>query len=263
MNIIGQEKLLNKLNTYSVLTMPRTIMFIGPHGCGKHLVSKYLADKVGFDLLEPEVDVLTPEFLIELSQKTVPTFCIIDLTKFTEKQQNQFLKFIEEPTESIYIILLAESEANVLPTILGRSIKFIFEDYAKEQLKEFSFLTSVTDDRFFEICKTPGQLANINDAIFKELCSLCEAILQKVHDKRYAEVLTIMARLNTKGVYDKIDFQLFLAALQYFAFQDFVDNKTKQSFDIYLLTKDYQKKTVKNIENLILGFLTELWKITR
>ena len=61
---------------------------------------------------------------------------LIDLNDFTEKQQNQFLKLIEEPSVNVYIALIAESEIGILDTILNRCIKYRLEPYTKAQLQE-------------------------------------------------------------------------------------------------------------------------------
>ena len=43
MHIIGQTKLLSKIDTMEYL--PKTLMFLGPTGCGKHTIAKYTAEK--------------------------------------------------------------------------------------------------------------------------------------------------------------------------------------------------------------------------
>ena len=53
MNIIGQTKLLSKINAMEYL--PKTLMFLGPAGCGKHTIAKYTAEKFGLDFVEIEL----------------------------------------------------------------------------------------------------------------------------------------------------------------------------------------------------------------
>ena len=49
-NIIGQEKLVARIATYySTQFLPKTLMFLGPTGCGKHLVAKYVAETFKLD----------------------------------------------------------------------------------------------------------------------------------------------------------------------------------------------------------------------
>ena len=116
--IIGQEKLLSIIDSYyAKQTLPKTLMFIGPSGCGKHTMTKYVAEKFELDLVEIDENV-TAEDLENYLFSTLDTMYLINLNKFSEKQQNQFLKFIEEPTKSVFITLIANSEVGVLNTVL-------------------------------------------------------------------------------------------------------------------------------------------------
>ena len=50
MNIIGQTKLLSKIDTYYTMnSLPKIMMFLGLTGCGKHLVAKYVAETFKLD----------------------------------------------------------------------------------------------------------------------------------------------------------------------------------------------------------------------
>ena len=43
--IIGQTKLLNKINALNIDSLPHSILMIGDLGCGKHTLCKYIANK--------------------------------------------------------------------------------------------------------------------------------------------------------------------------------------------------------------------------
>lgn len=264
-HIVGQTHLLEKLNSYTLQTLPKTLMFLGEEGCGKHCITEYLANKFGFDLIKIEESITTDD-LIEFNQKTVSTLYLIDLTRFTEKQQNQFLKFIEEPASSVYIVLTANSEIGVLPTILNRCVKFTFEPYTVEQLREFLFLAWVENDLFYKICRTPGKLVNVNDKIFSDLCALCTTIITKIQVASYANTLSIATKINYKDTYDKFDFNLFFDTLEYLALENYKETNQELSFKIYLITNQFKQKLLNKTvakENFMLNFLTQLWKETR
>ena len=155
--IIGQNKLVEKLKSYSFNKMPKTLLFIGDKGSGRHYISKCFAKYLMVDLVELTAQTTT-EQLIELYQTTTQKICLLDLSTVTEKQQNKYLKFIEEPTVNIRIILIAESEVGILPTILNRCIKYTLEDYSISQLKQFSWAAQLDNPLIYELCNTPGQL---------------------------------------------------------------------------------------------------------
>ena len=94
LNIIGQQKLLTAINSYTIQTLPKSLLFVGPTGCGKHTFAKYIADKFMLDFIELDAGVTCADIDYFL-HRTIDTMYLIDLSKFPEKQQNQFLKFIE------------------------------------------------------------------------------------------------------------------------------------------------------------------------
>lgn len=259
-NIVGQTKLLSIINSYNIQTLPKTQLFIGPVGCGKHTIAKYLASKFDFDLVEITNDITTAD-LDSYMYKTINTFYLIDLNKFSEKQQNQFLKFIEEPSKSVYIILITNSEVSVLNTVLNRCIKYHFEPYTKEQLEQITATT--INDIAFKIFQTPGKLLNLTEESFKALFELAEKVVLKIATVSYANALTISTKINYKDLYNKIDFNLFFDVVEYIAFEDFKNNNNKQSLKIFNITNKFKQYSVKQSfikETLMLNYLTALWE---
>lgn len=264
MNIIGQNKLLSKIdNYYTMKSLPKTLMFIGPAGCGKHLIAKYVAETFKLDYKEINEDMSNTE-LDDYLYSTLDTLYIIDLSKFSEKQQNSVLKFIEEPSKAVYIILTATSEAGILNTILNRCIKHTFEPYTKEQIEQITN-TSV-NDLAFKIFQTPGKLLNLTKGSFNDIIDLAGKTVGNIGRAEYANALVISTKINYKDLYNKIDFDLFLDAVEYLALEDYKNTANEQSFTIFKITnlfKQYatQQRLIK--ESLMLNYLTTLWEALR
>lgn len=260
-NIIGQEKLLARIATYySTQFLPKTLLFLGPTGCGKHLISKYIAEEFKLDYKEINEDVTNIE-LEDYMHSTIDTLYVIDLNKFTEKQHNIFLKAIEEPSKSVYFILTATSEAGVLPTILNRCIKYNFEPYTKEQIEQITN-TSV-NEQAFKIFQTPGKLLNLTDASFNEIIDLASKTVMNIGRAEYANALVIATKINYKDLYNKIDFDLFLDAVEYLALEDYKTTANPQSFIVFQITNKFkqyatQQRLIK--ETLMLNYITTLWE---
>lgn len=259
MNIIGQNKLLSKIGTfYTMKSLPKTLMFIGPTGCGKHLVAKYVAETFKLDYKEINEDVSSTE-LEDYLHSTIDTLYVINLNEFTEKQQNQFLKFIEEPSKSVYIILTAASEAGVLNTILNRCIKYTFEPYTKGQIEQITN-TSV-NDLAFKIFQTPGKLLNLTEQSFNDVMGLASTVVHSINRAAYPNALIVSTKINYKDLYNKIDFDLFFDAVEYLALDDYVNNKTEQSLTVFKTTNQFkQYATQQNLikEILMINYLTTL-----
>ena len=264
MQIIGQEQLLNQLNKYTLSTLPKASIFFGEPGCGKHLIGEYLANKLELKLvlIEPKV---TQEDLIEYSQNPINTLYVIDLRSVTEKQQNQFLKFVEEPANTAYFILLANSEIGVLPTLLNRCLKFYFAPYSKEQLKQITGNLYTTELPYL-ICKTPGQLENLDEDNLHYMYNTCQKFITSIKQATYANLMSVSTKINYKEEYNKFDFVLFFNMLEYVAYNEFIDNNNIEAFKIYQLTNTYKQQMFSrpiNKENYILNFLTTVWEATR
>lgn len=261
MNIIGQNKLLTIIDSYCTKhSLPKTLMFIGPEGCGKHTMAKYVAEKFELDFKEIDEDITATD-LENYLYSTIDTMYLIDLNKFSEKQQNQFLKFIEEPSKSVFITLITNSEVSVLDTVLNRSTKHYFEFYTKEQVEQITNTT--VNDLAFTIFKTPGKLLNLTDNSFQSILELATKVVHKMAYATYANALVISTKINYKDLYNKIDFYLFFDAVEYLALEDFKNTNNNQSLIVFNITNKFkQYATQANFikETLILNYLTALWE---
>ena len=258
---IGQIRLLNTLNKYNMHTLPKTMLFIGDVGCGKKTFARYLANKLSLDFVEIEESV-NAEDIQNFMHSTISTIYLINLDSFTEKQQQTFLKFIEEPSKSVYIVLTTSAEATVLPTILNRCIKYHFDPYTVEELKEITGSQNI-NPAAVEIFKTPGKLMNLTEASFKATLDLAESVVHSIYLAKYANALSISTKINYKDLYNKIDFYLFFDAVEWLAFEDFKNSRNTQSLTIFKITNQFkQYATQSNFakEPLMLNYLTTLWE---
>lgn len=261
-SIVGQNRLLNVISNYKQNnTLPKTLLLLGEKGCGKHTFAKFIAQQ--FELEYKEIDEqVTATDLDSYLLGTIDTLYVIDLNNFAEKQQNQFLKFIEEPTKSVYVVLLANSEAGVLNTVLNRSIKHHFEAYTDEQLKQL--VNTTLPVQAYEIFKTPGKLLNLTEDSFKQVHDLAEKLVHKMHTATFANALVISTKINYKDLFDKVDLNLFLDAVEFVALDDYKTNNNKQSLDIFLTTiKFKQLASLGNLikETLMLNYLSTVWEV--
>lgn len=263
--VIGQEKLVKTLESYTLQTLPKAMFFLGPSGCGKGWIAARLAESL--DLDRENIDADTPtEKLMEYYQCPIPKMYIINLKDIDEKHQNRFLKFIEEPSSNMFVVVTAESEIGVLPTILNRCKKFRFEKYTKEQLQELSWMLKTDDELIYELCPTPGQLLEINAESLKPAYDLCETIVTKAKAATFPNIIKISTKINCKDNYDKIDFELFFKMLSYVAFKHYKENNDEFAFKLYLYLVEQQSKRInKSIakESYLLSFLSNLWEMSR
>ena len=134
--------------------LPHALLFYGQKGLGKKALaiefSKFLIGKTSppdFILIEPqgkEIQIAQIRSLIQglFLKPYLADFKIAVLNKahlMTQESQNCFLKFLEEPTDKTYLILITEYPAMLLPTILSRVQKLRFfpeKDFEIEDNKD-------------------------------------------------------------------------------------------------------------------------------
>lgn len=263
--VIGQEKLVKALEGYTLETAPKTILFLGQSGCGKSWIANAFAKQLDLEVVVVQPDS-TAEKLIEYYQCPINKMYLIDLKDIVEKDQNKFLKFIEEPSKTMNIILMAESTVGILPTILNRCVKYVFEPYTPEQLKQFDWSVNCSEEIAYEICKTPGQLLELSVDNLDQALGLCRAIVSSVDKANYANTLSIVTKINLKDDAKKIDFKLFFDLMTYAAFDDYKKNNNELSFKIYLYTIRQQAKALNiNVakEAFLLNYLDNIWRLAR
>ena len=263
--VIGQEKLVKALEGYTLEAAPKTILFLGQSGCGKSWIANAFAKQLDLEVVVVQPDS-TAEKLIEYYQCPINKMYLIDLKDIVEKDQNKFLKFIEEPSKTMNIILMAESTVGILPTILNRCVKYVFEPYTPEQLKQFDWAVNCSEEIAYQICKTPGQLLELSADNLDQALGLCRAIVSSVDKANYANTLSIVTKINLKDDAKKIDFKLFFDLMTYAAFDDYKKNNNELSFKIYLYTIRQQAKALNiNVakEAFLLNYLDNIWRLAR
>ena len=264
--MVGQTKLLEKLNKYNIDNFPRSTMLIGEQGMGKHTLVNYIKDNI---LHLPVVDItenLNKEYIDLIYLNPNPLIYIIDFTKITEKESNAMLKLIEEPIPTSFLILLVDNRNNVLNTILNRCIIFELEQYSINELKEFT-KGCKNEDLILNIVKSPGKILNSNlDSYIDELYNLCNTIVTKINKASYLNTLSITDKINYKDEYNKFDLTVFFDCLSYCYYTDFMVNGNNKSLKLYLYVSQNRKKLVDkrlNKELFVSNFLSNLWKAAK
>ena len=261
--IVGQKKLVSMIDNAQLDVWPSTIVLYGDFGCGKHLLLNYISEKFGLATLEL-TEILNQETIENIYQKPEPTIYYLDSNKLSVKQQNMILKFIEEPSPTVFIILVAESTVGVLPTILNRCTKFTCAPYSEAQLKECEWMVRNPNELVYKICKTPGQLEDVDGDQIQALFALCDKIVSQVKKASYANTLTLVAKVNCDKDETKFDFYQFFNALEYVSLKKYIETKDVNLYKLYMyINKTKQSYLNKKIakEAFMLNFLDGLWRL--
>ncbi len=176
--------------------LPHALLFYGQKGLGKKSLaiefSKFLIGKISppdFILIEPqgkEIQISQIRNLIQgLYLKPYLTdFKIAVLNNahlMTQESQNCFLKFLEEPTDKTYLILITEYPTMLLPTILSRVQKIRFfpkKGFENEDNKELiSDLVKISES---DLASRFQYAKNISAQDLKEILDTWLRYLRKI-----------------------------------------------------------------------------------
>ena len=203
--IIGQNELLDLIDSFTLDTLPKSILMIGPKGCGKHTICNYLAWSHQLDLKELDNRV-TDEAVEEILMWPNPRLYIVDLDQALPKLQNTLLKLIEEPPVGAYIVGLAESLITVLPTVQNRCQKWIFKGYSKQNLEQFIEPVNLSKkDVLLSLFTTPGQLIAGQNQDLSKVIDLANKMIDKIINASYSNTLSIVDKIAFKREEEKID----------------------------------------------------------
>ena len=243
--IIGQEKLCSRIDDLTLDTFPRTLMLVGPEGSGKHLLVDYVSKKLNLQVIDITTS-LNQDYIEELYNRVEPYIYLIKANELSVKEENTILKFIEEPLKNSYVILIAETDIGILPTILNRCQIWYLQNYSRETLKQF--LT--TDNEYIlTIANTPGQVIDLCNTSFNDMLELAHKIVSKIEIASVANTLTLSNKIGFKKEANKFNVNLFVTVLT----QTIVDcckNTNDQRYvSAYMLTSELKKKlAVKNLD---------------
>lgn len=262
--IVGLDYLLDKIDKYTLDTLPHSIILNGKEGSGKHVLSKYLSDKFNLGLLDISED-LSEELINNIYRNPSPRLYIVDLRKITEKEQNVMLKLFEEPSANTFVIVLTNSLFNVLPTILNRGQVINIENYLKNDLIDFCKECNIQiDEKYLStVVETPGDILKIQNlnVNLNAISDLVDKIVNKLDIASYANTLTIVNKLNFKDEYDKIDVDFFLKSLYFNSVESYIQGNSKVLNLIDIVIKTIRKlvDTRLNKKVLITHMLSEMW----
>lgn len=257
--IIGQDKILKRIDKLTVDTFPRSLLLVGPEGSGKHSIAFYIKDKLNLPCLDI-TDNLSQEMIEDIYLKVEPFIYIIDSKNISVKEENTILKFLEEPLKNSFIIILSNNKNLLLPTITNRCQVWSLESYSYETLEKF-ITQECNKEVILRIANTPGKVKQLQNYNVNVLLELADKIFEKVSVTNFANILLISNRIAFKDEVDKYNFNLFVDILLFT-----IKNKVLQCNDIKYL--QYYNLTDKlcnerniphiNTKNLFENYLLQL-----
>lgn len=237
--MIGQTKLLKKLNRINSLDeLPKSIIIRGDSGSGKHVFSNMIIDKFGVDseIIDYE---LTLDVLNDMYALSIPKFYIIDFKtlkehKVIERFQNTLLKFIEEPPEFAWIILLVSSRDEVLETIYNRCQVYKLSPYSLDELRQIAEMNGKNySDRLLRLLKVPGNIVSDNVSQVDTLIGLSNMMIDMLNKATPANALSIDKKFFGDN---PLDLDLFLLIMLDNLFTKYTETNNNKHYKAFMIT---------------------------
>lgn len=242
--MIGQEKLLNKIPD-ELDKLPHAILIEGNRGSGRHTLFNELCKKFIVESVDLKELGITSTTINELTLSPVVRFCLLDLTGISIREQNTMLKFLEEPLNQCYIILLCESVSQVLPTVVNRCQHWKMEPYTKEQLKlfydEYTMYNEFqyTNEKIFDFATTPGDVIELLNTNVDEVFTLIKNIIHNIGNANFSNVLVLVDKINDfneeKGI---VNFEIFLKMFLYITREEIKNNANIKLYEVFRRLQD-------------------------
>ena len=208
--IQGQDILLQKINSKSLDSFPRSLMLVGDVGSGRHQLCNYIADKFSLTQLDITGN-LDVDFIEELYNRVEPYLYTIRVNELSVKDENSILKFIEEPLKNSFIILIAETTNGLLSTIINRCQIWYLQNYTEDFLRQF---LNGSNDSILEVATTPGQVLALREQSFESMIQLADTIITKIKQASVSNTLTLSNKISFKdSEQGKFDLKLFVDVL--------------------------------------------------
>lgn len=241
--MIGQNKLIYRLNSYTFEDFPRSNLLIGEKGCGKHTLIKTMCDKFGITMVEMTYSI-SDEYISSLYTKPEPAVYVIDINALARtgrylNKENAILKFVEEPPMNAFIFILVEYDSQIIETIKNRCIVWAFTPYSLKTLKEIKDLDS---DLIYSLLNTPGKLLEYEKEEgedYSQLINICKLIIENINKANISNTLSLDRHLKIFSLED------FLKCLKLLLYNNYKESNFNEKYwAAFELTNEFIKKSV-------------------
>lgn len=204
--MVGQHKLKSLVDSIELDKFPHVVLLVGDAGAGKRT---FIKDKIEPKLGLSCVDItssITFEGIENIYLSPIPSLNTINLDLLSDKKLNVLLKFLEEPPELAYIILLSTNINNIIPTVLNRCQVWRLEEYSYDDLSKF------TDKKeLINFIRTPGLLLKYSsDNSINDIAELSKNLLLKCDNATFSNLLSVSSKFNwSKSDDSKYDLDVF------------------------------------------------------
>lgn len=274
--MIGQQKLINKIDKLVANGFPRFVLLVGAKGSGKKLISREIANKLSFPLVPIGIGVDEVREVITNSYRNVEPIVYIlpDTDKMSVAAKNALLKVTEEPPQKAYFILTVTDLSNTLKTLISRACVLQMDNYSEDELRQYlgqkydiSNLSNQDIDFLVSCGTVPEEIDVLMSYDVTEFRNFVEMVSKHLHTVSSANAFKIEQKLALKKDEEKWDVLLFLQALKKYLCDIYLEFGEKPYFEAYKLAcsviNELKFKNSANRQYCLDSFILEMRKCWR
>lgn len=214
--MIGQKRFIEYLDNI-IDNFPGFIVLAGGRGCGKRMLSKLIAVKLGAVYSECGIKVDEIREMIDTAYKAQEkiVYCIADADNMRNEAKNALLKVTEEPPKNAYFILTVTDDSTLLATIKSRARVFYMSPYSEEELIQYyrskKYVSDIPENLIAEIAYCPYDV-DMLVKYGKEFIDFVQLVLDNIDKVQPSNAFKSANRLALKSEDDsKYDLKLFFS----------------------------------------------------
>lgn len=207
MMLENQRRLNEILENLTMETLPRSLILLGDRGCGKRTFVNEISNKLSMDVVDISEN-LTLETIYFANSGVKPTIYTINASDITIKEENTILKFLEEPLDNSYIVILCENKSMLIETVLNRCVVWSFETYGRMFLEKF-IKDEENKELILDVCNTPGQVMELDTVNLKEMFELADKMFNRIGFASMPNALSIADKFAFKNEKGKMNIETF------------------------------------------------------
>jgi len=262
--MIGQERLLTRIDKMIEAGFPRFTIICGNKQSGRKTIARYIAKALDAHLINSDIKVDDVREIIDLAYKqTEPiVYLLADADKMSPAAKNALLKITEEPPRKAYFIMTLQDINNTLETIKSRAVILNIDPYTPNDLIQYAELKGYNlnkeeEDIIINICTVPGEIDLIVRYNILEFYNFIETVIDNIGIVNGANAFKIGQRLNYKEDDGGWDIGLFMRAVMYICRKKMDINPISQYRDSIQITSKYLSEL--NITGINKASTIDMW----
>ncbi len=262
--MIGQERLLTRIDKMIEAGFPRFTIICGETNSGKKTIAKSIAKKLNAHLIISEIKVDNIREIIELSYKqSEPILYLIpDTDKMSNAAKNALLKVTEEPPRKAYFIMTLKDINNTLETLKSRATVLNIDPYTPKEILDYAEfkqyeLSKEEQDIVSNLCTVPGEVDLLMRYNILEFYDFVEKVIDNIGIVNGANAFKIGLKLNYKDNDGGWDISLFLRAIMFVCRDRMIEEPLPQYKESIRITSKYLSQL--NITGINKSSTIDMW----